>query len=49
MANASESLQPQKDALALTQLSLRKNQERIEQMYTMMDSSEINESLLTIE
>jgi len=46
--NTSNRLQPQKDALALTQAALRTNQERIEQMYTTMESNKITDSLLVM-
>lgn len=48
IANTSKNLQPQIDALALTQSALRKNQDRTEQMFAMMESDKVNDSLLAM-
>lgn len=48
IANTSKNLQPQRDALALTQSALRKNQDRTEQMFAMMESDKVNDSLLAM-
>ena len=48
IANTSKNLQPHRDLLALTQSALRKNKESINQMFAMMESDKMNDSLLAM-